>query len=110
MNDSDWSAEALRRRINQYRPYSGAHIEVTHVAEDLGEIRVRMPLLETNANLVGTHFGGSLYAMGPAPADPQSVLLGRIRFCPETAGYSSFSISGTGMSSTSPFKISDRRF
>lgn len=70
-NDAEWSAESLRRRINKYRPYAGAHIEVTHVGEDLGEIRVRMPLVESNANLVGTHFGGSLYAM----VDPHLMIL-----------------------------------
>ncbi len=66
-----WDAEALRRRINAYPPYAGARIEVTHVAADATEIRVQMPLEESNANLVGTHFGGSLYAM----VDPHLMIL-----------------------------------
>ena len=58
-----WDPEALRHRVNAYPPYSGALIEVTHISDDASEIRIRMPLEESNANLVGTHFGGSLYSM-----------------------------------------------
>jgi acyl-coenzyme A thioesterase PaaI-like protein len=65
------SDEALRERLNAYPPYAGAGIVVTHVAEDGSEIRVRMPLTERNRNLVGTHFGGSLYAM----VDPHLMIL-----------------------------------
>jgi acyl-coenzyme A thioesterase PaaI-like protein len=65
------SDEALRERLNAYPPYAGAGIVVTHVAVDGSEIRVRMPLTERNRNLVGTHFGGSLYAM----ADPHLMIL-----------------------------------
>ncbi len=79
MTESDWSAESLRRRINAYPPYVGAGIEVTHVAEDGSEIRVRMPLNERNANMVGTHFGGSLYAM----VDPHLMILLTRRLGPE---------------------------
>jgi acyl-coenzyme A thioesterase PaaI-like protein len=66
-----WDPEALRRRLNSYPPYAGARIEVTHIAADASEIRVRMPLDESNVNLVGTHFGGSLYAM----VDPHLMIL-----------------------------------
>ncbi len=79
MNESDWNAESLRRRINEYPPYVGARIEITHVAEDASEIRVRMPLEGSNANLVGTHFGGSLYAM----VDPHLMILLTRRLGPE---------------------------
>jgi acyl-coenzyme A thioesterase PaaI-like protein len=65
------SDEALRERLNAYPPYAGAGIVVTHVAADGSEIRVRMPLTERNRNLVGTHFGGSLYAM----VDPHLMIL-----------------------------------
>ena len=67
---TDWG-EAVKRRLNEYGPYRGARIEVTHVAEDASEIRVRMPLVDENVNLVGTHFGGSLYAM----VDPHLMIL-----------------------------------
>lgn len=66
-----WNADALRNRINDYAPYAGALIEVTYLAEDAGEIRVEMPLSERNANIVGTHFGGSLYSM----VDPHPMIL-----------------------------------
>lgn len=79
MTHPDWSAELVKRRINAYPPYVGAGIEVTHVAEDGGEIRVRMPLTEENANLVGTHFGGSLYAM----VDPHLMILLTRRLGPD---------------------------
>jgi acyl-coenzyme A thioesterase PaaI-like protein len=59
------------RRLNAYPPYAGAKIEVTHLADDASEIRVRMTLEESNSNLVGTHFGGSLYAM----VDPHLMIL-----------------------------------
>jgi len=75
----DWDAESLRRRINAFGPYVGARIEVTHVADDGSEIRVRMPLEESNANLAGTHFGGSLYAM----IDPHLMILLVGRLGPE---------------------------
>ena len=64
-------AEDLRERINTYPPYVGAGIEVTYLAPDFSEIRVRMPLTPENENLVGTHFGGSLYAM----VDPHLMIL-----------------------------------
>lgn len=63
--------EKLRSRINQYAPYLGASIEVAEIAADFSEIRVEMPLVAENANLVGTHFGGSLYAM----VDPHLMIL-----------------------------------
>ena len=72
-----WSRD-LQERINAYPPYVGAGIEVTHVAADASEIRVRMPLVESNANLVGTHFGGSLYAM----VDPHLMILLMARLGP----------------------------
>ena len=75
----DWSAEALRERINSYPPYVGAGIQVTSFAPDATEIRVEMRLTERNVNLVGTHFGGSLYAM----VDPHLMILLKLRLGPE---------------------------
>ena len=73
-----WSAEALRERINRYPPYLGAQIRVTHLAEDASELRVEMPLTDANVNLVGTHFGGSLYAM----VDPHLMIMLKVRLGP----------------------------
>jgi acyl-coenzyme A thioesterase PaaI-like protein len=52
--------------FNLYPPFVGAGIHVTHIASDWRQIRVEMPLRFYNRNYVGTHFGGSLFAM----ADP----------------------------------------
>lgn len=49
--------------INCYPPYLGAGIRVTHVSRDYRELAVCMKLRFYNRNYVGTHFGGSLYAM-----------------------------------------------
>lgn len=70
-----WSPERVRQALNAYEPYAGARIEITEVAPDASEIRVQMPLVEANANLVGTHFGGSLYAM----VDPHLMILLMVR-------------------------------
>jgi acyl-coenzyme A thioesterase PaaI-like protein len=79
MNSIGWDPDALRHRINNYAPYVGARIEVTHIAEDGSEISVRMPLEEGNTNLVGSHFGGSLYAM----VDPHLMILLMQRLGPD---------------------------
>lgn len=49
--------------INHFAPYQGAGIVVDKI--DLGKfhIRVKMPLTRKNKNIVGVHFGGSLYSM-----------------------------------------------
>jgi acyl-coenzyme A thioesterase PaaI-like protein len=49
--------------LNLWGPYRGAGIRVTEVAPDFGRIVVELRALRTNRNAVGTHFGGSLYAM-----------------------------------------------
>lgn len=53
----------FQRQLNFYPPFLGAGIKTTHVSEDLRTIEVQMPLHFWNQNYVGTHFGGSLYAM-----------------------------------------------
>ena len=44
-------------------PYLGAGVRITRVADDLGSVDVELPLHFWNRNYVGTHFGGSLFAM-----------------------------------------------
>lgn len=56
-------AKMLKRLINWYPPFLGAGIKAHYVAHDFSEIRVSMKLRVYNRNFVGTHFGGSLYAM-----------------------------------------------
>lgn len=57
------TADKLKRRIRFYLPYLGAGVRVTHVSDDFRTVKVEMPLRFYNKNYVGTHFGGSLYAM-----------------------------------------------
>lgn len=56
-------AHALRRGVNFWPPFLGAGIRVKHIAPDMKAIDVEMKLRWWNANYVGTHFGGSLFAM-----------------------------------------------
>lgn len=56
----------LRKRIKLirfYPPYLGAGISIKEVNEDFTNITVKMKMRWWNRNLVGTHFGGSLYSM-----------------------------------------------
>ena len=57
---------ALRRWINLWPPFLGAGIRVKHIAPDMKAVDVEMKLRWWNANYVGTHFGGSLFAMTDA--------------------------------------------
>jgi hypothetical protein len=60
------NSRALRRWINLWPPFLGAGIRVKHIAHDMKAIDVEMKLRWWNANYVGTHFGGSLFAMTDA--------------------------------------------
>lgn len=56
-------ATTFRRLMNLYPPYLGAGIKIIHISPDFREIDIRMKLRWFNRNVMGTHFGGSLYAM-----------------------------------------------
>jgi hypothetical protein len=60
------SAHALRRWINFWPPFLDAGIRVSRIALDMKAVDVEMKLRFWNANYVGTHFGGSLFAMTDA--------------------------------------------
>lgn len=57
--------------LNRYAPYRGAGIQVDILDMENYHIRVKMPLTRQNRNIVGVHFGGSLYSM----IDPFYMLL-----------------------------------
>jgi acyl-coenzyme A thioesterase PaaI-like protein len=57
------NAHLFKMLLNLYPPYLGAGIRVKHVSNDFRDLRVQMKLRFYNRNYVGTHFGGSLYAM-----------------------------------------------
>jgi hypothetical protein len=56
-------SHALRRWINLWPPFLGMGIRIRHIAPDMKAVDVEMKLRFWNANYVGTHFGGSLFAM-----------------------------------------------
>jgi len=60
------NARSLRRAVNLWPPFLGAGIRVKYIAPDMKSIDVEMRLRWWNANYVGTHFGGSLFAMTDA--------------------------------------------
>jgi len=49
--------------MNLWPPFLGAGIRVTRLQPDWKAVDVEMKLRFWNSNYVGTHFGGSLYAM-----------------------------------------------
>jgi acyl-coenzyme A thioesterase PaaI-like protein len=57
------NAAHLRRLVNLWPPFLGAGIRIQHIAPDMKAVDVEMKLRFWNANYVGTHFGGSLFAM-----------------------------------------------
>jgi acyl-coenzyme A thioesterase PaaI-like protein len=79
MTRDSWNPEALRATLHVYPPYAGAGVLVTHIAEDASEVHVEMTLTDRNVNLVGTHFGGSLYSM----VDPHLMILLTQRLGPD---------------------------
>jgi hypothetical protein len=60
------SSHGLRRWINLWPPFLGGGIRVKSIAPDMKAVDVEMKLRFWNANYVGTHFGGSLFAMTDA--------------------------------------------
>jgi hypothetical protein len=60
------SSHALRRWINFWPPFLGAGIRIKRISPDMKAVDVEMKLRWWNANYVGTHFGGSLFAMTDA--------------------------------------------
>ena len=65
------NAALFRHGLNLWPPFLAAGIHVTHLARDWRHARVELRLRPWNRNAVGTHFGGSLFAM----TDPFWMLL-----------------------------------
>ena len=61
----------LKFGLNIYGPYLGAGVRVRHISKDFRQIRVTMKLKWFNRNIMGVHFGGSLYSM----VDPHFMLM-----------------------------------
>jgi acyl-coenzyme A thioesterase PaaI-like protein len=65
------TARKLRRILRWWPPFWMAGIRVLDIADDWSGARVELRRRWYNANYVGTHFGGSLFAM----ADPFWMIL-----------------------------------
>lgn len=64
-------ARTLRHLMNLWPPFLFAGIHVTAISPDFRHARVELRMRPWNRNYVGTHFGGSLFAM----TDPFWMLL-----------------------------------
>ncbi len=53
----------IRFGMNCWLPFVGAGIHITQMSKDMRRVTVRLKLRWYNRNYVGTHFGGSLFAM-----------------------------------------------
>ena len=64
-----WKPHVIRYGFNLHPAYRRTGGRVDYVSPDLSTIRVRVPLNRGTRNLVGTIFGGSLFAItdGPHP-------------------------------------------
>jgi acyl-coenzyme A thioesterase PaaI-like protein len=58
-----FGAGGLRRIINWWPPFLAAGIRVREIAPDFRSVTVELRMRLFNRNYVGTHFGGSLFAM-----------------------------------------------
>ena len=56
-------ASRLRLWLNFWPPFLFSGMRVTHIADDYRHARVELRQRWYNRNYVGTHFGGSLFAM-----------------------------------------------
>ncbi|GAB6195725.1 DUF4442 domain-containing protein [Lysobacter xanthus] len=65
------NASLFRHGLNLWPPFLATGIHVTHLSDDWRHARVELRLRPWNRNAVGTHFGGSLFAM----TDPFWMLL-----------------------------------
>ena len=57
------SARTMRRILNWWPPFLFAGIRVLEISDDWRHVRVVLKRHWYNRNFVGTHFGGSLFAM-----------------------------------------------
>lgn len=65
-----WRARLMRLGFNWHPAYRRTGGRIVYVAPDLSHMRVCLPLTRATRNVVGTLFGGSLFAVtdGPHPA------------------------------------------
>lgn len=59
----DFGPTGMRRLLNWWPPFCAAGIRVREIAPDFRSATVELRMRLFNRNYVGTHFGGSLFAM-----------------------------------------------
>jgi acyl-coenzyme A thioesterase PaaI-like protein len=59
----DFGATGMRRLFNWWPPFRAAGIRVRSISPDFRSATVELRMRLFNRNYVGTHFGGSLFAM-----------------------------------------------
>jgi len=101
-------ASLFRLGLNLWPPFLFPGIRVTRIGEDYRHARVELRMRPWNRNYVGTHFGGSLFAM----TDPFWMLLvmhniGRDYYVWDKAGEIEFVSPGRGTVSAE-FRLDDR--
>ena len=99
----------FRRLMNLWPPFFFTGIRVVRLTEDWREVDVELRLGRLNRNYVGTHFGGSLFAM----TDPFYMLmlvhlLGREYIVWDKAATIDYVTPGRG-TVTARFRIDDER-
>lgn len=57
-----WKIKLLRWRFNWYPAFRHSGARVVHIAEDLLEATIRLPLNRSTRNIHGSIYGGSMYA------------------------------------------------
>ena len=57
-----FSTRVIRWGFNWFPAYRGTGARITYIARDWREVRVKVPLSWRTRNIVGTIFGGSMYA------------------------------------------------
>ena len=58
-----WRARMVRMGFNLHPAFRGTGGRVIHVSPDLSHIRIRLPLTWRTKNVVGSLYGGSLFAV-----------------------------------------------
>lgn len=58
-----WRARMVRLGFNLHPAFRGTGGRVVHVAQDLRHMRIRLPLTWKTKNIVGSLYGGSLFAI-----------------------------------------------
>lgn len=91
------NANLLRYAMNLWPPFLGAGIRVEKIATDFRNVKVKLKQGVVNRNIVGVHFGGSLFAM----TDPFFMLmvsqnLGRNYIVWDQAAHIEFTKPGKG--------------